>query len=831
MEQDAFAGSEHATWLTAEVEGEETRKRYQYFMRPEPLDRELGPIEEDQDDLTGTVVRFREAWVSPTRNTDQANKNRMLVYLDPLPHIRITNAKDLQGWYQSKDLPTGEKIGGRPRPCMTDAILTEPYGGYCTVGCSFSLPAGAMVDTPNGQRPIESIAAGELVWGRFNFGRSVARVIASTAHWKEEGLVRVRLSDGRELRMTGDHPVYSVDRSTWVRAEALKAGDRLERFNESQVVQALSYRPTVWKEDSVRSVSVGNSRAQRSQATHSPSRAAVRTVHSSLDQQPKEGLRRLLVTSEGRQRSETNRQSRDAWTQDSRNPCADERGSTSATGEHVTARFRTEDSGVARRGSRARAVGLGRLPVLGARRVHMQAREKVLNALGVGAACGGLAGQARLRMGVRARSVEVDERVGVLTGLSAGQRTVHRGEGLSHEALLGEDRVHAVDGPACVGLESAEAGAIGDPLRVVSVESEPEGVRVYDIQTSSGNFYLDGVLVSNCYINSGLRGYRGSGLISVPINYGTHVRKQLAKCRTATAGYFSSFTDPFLPLEDLYHNTQDGAREFDRAGLPVFFLSRLQYPGWAYDLLAKNKYSYAQKSINAPDEATWRKLSPGAISLADHFEEIRALKRRGIYVSIQCNPILPGIVSHEGVRQLFEQLADAGVDHVIVKFVEASYPWAPEMIERQHKRFGKDSPKVAEFERLFTDNIGGQRTISEAYRIEGHTLYRAWATALGMTYATCYEYRYERDPAGNIVSKRGISIGRDYLTGDQCHGHRVPMFTRKNVNQVFAEVSECPPQGCLDCASPKDNSVPCGSDLFGSAPALRMKDLKRWVYE
>ena len=60
-----------------------------------------------------------------------------------------------------------------------------------------------------------------------------------------------------------------------------------------------------------------------------------------------------------------------------------------------------------------------------------------------------------------------------------------------------------------------------------------------------------------CYINSGMRGYRGTGLISVPIGYGEEVKKQLSKCRRGSAVYFSSFTDPFTPLEDLYHNTQN----------------------------------------------------------------------------------------------------------------------------------------------------------------------------------------------------------------------------------------------------------------------------------
>jgi len=317
-----------------------------------------------------------------------------------------------------------------------------------------------------------------------------------------------------------------------------------------------------------------------------------------------------------------------------------------------------------------------------------------------------------------------------------------------------------------------------------------------------------------CYINSGKKGYRGTGLITVPMNYGDQIRKQLAGMRTSAAGYFSSFTDPFLPLENIYHNTENAAKEFDRQGLPVFFLSRLRYPGWAYDLLSRNKYSYMQKSINTWDEDDWKRLSPRAASLAEHMDDIREARRRGIYVSIQVNPIVAGIVSHDDVEKTFEMLAEAGANHVIVKFVEANYPDAKTMVALMKKRFGDN--RGAHFEQLFTENFGGNKTIDFAYRIEGHTRYQAKATKLGMTYATCYEY----DP----VARR--SIGRDWATSDQCHGHRVPMFTRLTADTPFHEVEACPPSGCLHCADENAGKPRCGSDIFGAAMANRKAQYK-----
>jgi DNA repair photolyase len=317
-----------------------------------------------------------------------------------------------------------------------------------------------------------------------------------------------------------------------------------------------------------------------------------------------------------------------------------------------------------------------------------------------------------------------------------------------------------------------------------------------------------------CYINSGFRGYRGSGLITVPLDYGTQVRRQLASMNVSTAGYFSSFTDPFLPLEDFYHNTQGGAQAFVDAGLPIFFLSRLSYPDWAFDLLRKNPYSYAQKSINTPDPEDWKRLSPGALPLLDHMEEIRALRAAGIYVSIQVNPIIAGIVTHDDVEQLFGMLAEAGANHVIVKFVEANHPWAPAMVQRVTKRFGEN--RAAAFRDLFTENsCGGQKTITEEYRREGHTRYMRRATELGMTYSLCYEYT----KAGGTWH----SMGPEFITSDQCHGHRVPMHTR--VGGQFMPLAFCPPSGCLSCGD--KGPVPCGSELLGQAKALTLSDLRR----
>jgi DNA repair photolyase len=711
-------------WLS-QADDEEVAEAYRYFMRPDPgMMSDLGPIETVFDPITNREMRWRYARVGMLRNVADEHKKDVKVWLDPIPHIRQDKGKDLQGWYQGKQF---EK-GSRPRPCLlpdslvmtpwgdkqiqklqigdvvigydekkacahtvvegasvqqkseyllielanertlrltpehqvfttnrgwveakdltldddilpatvrymkiksitrvsretdvwdiqtgthnffaegvlvhnceTDAILSQPYGGHCSVQCPFCLREGELVDTPTGQKRVEALHPGDFVWGRANQGVVLSEVMATSSHWELRGYYKVQLNNGQELCLTPEHPLYSVPRQAWVATSDLRLGEQLEDiryFDPAGLIEAR--HPTV----------------------------------------------------------------------------------------------------------------------------------------------------------------------------------------------------------------------------ISSATFVPGGLWVYDIQTTTENFYHNGVLSHNCYLIAGGRGYRASRLVTVPLNYGTHVRKQLSSMKIATAGYFSSFNDPFLPVEAYYHNTQEGVQAFLDHNLPVFFLSRLAYPDWAIDALRQNPLSYAQKSINTPDEDDWRKLSPGAITLAAHFDEIRKLKEAGAYVSIQCNPVIAGIVTHEDIERLFDLLADAGTDHVIVKYVEANHPWAGAMVERLTKKFGDN--RAAAFRDLFTENsCGGQKTVQEEYRREGARRYRNRATELGMTFSLCYEYT--RRPDG--IWK---SMGPEFLTADQCHGRKVPMHV-KSPDGLFRPLADCPPHGCLRCADDTGKGK-CGSSLLGEAKALRLVDLKK----
>jgi DNA repair photolyase len=217
-----------------------------------------------------------------------------------------------------------------------------------------------------------------------------------------------------------------------------------------------------------------------------------------------------------------------------------------------------------------------------------------------------------------------------------------------------------------------------------------------------------------------------------------------------------------------------------------------------------------QFSINTPYEKDWVKLSPNAAKLPDLLGAIREIHQDGTYISIQVNPILPGIVSKEDLETLMWKLQMAGANHVIFKFVEIVSPAAPSLTERMQKMFPGERSET--FARLFSQTIGGLRTVDQEYREDVLSGMKTTTQNLGMTMGLCYEY-------GKCVGTPGVSLGPRYTTAAQCHGPRVPIFYRENLRGGFRPFEGCPPEGCLYCSTKA-----CGSKLLVQALALKPKD-------
>ena len=109
-------------------------------------------------------------------------------------------------------------------------LLHIPKGGS---PCGLCFPAGTLVTTPAGEKPIEQLHSGDMVLAEDPKTKKVEaeQVSALIAHPVSE-LARVSLNDGSTVTVTADHPFY-VDSSAgrkeaaWVQAGDLRVGDRL----------------------------------------------------------------------------------------------------------------------------------------------------------------------------------------------------------------------------------------------------------------------------------------------------------------------------------------------------------------------------------------------------------------------------------------------------------------------------------------------------------------------------------------------------------------------------------------------------------------------------
>ncbi|RLB52787.1 MAG: hypothetical protein DRJ42_13790 [Deltaproteobacteria bacterium] len=101
-------------------------------------------------------------------------------------------------------------------------------GGRCRAGGCFV--AGTMVETADGQRPIETIAPGDLVVGRDEYtGEQGLYAVAHTTVRPDQPILALEFvgdAASEALEVTGEHPIWARDRG-WVAARDLLPGDEV----------------------------------------------------------------------------------------------------------------------------------------------------------------------------------------------------------------------------------------------------------------------------------------------------------------------------------------------------------------------------------------------------------------------------------------------------------------------------------------------------------------------------------------------------------------------------------------------------------------------------
>lgn len=207
--------------------------------RPWFCDRDFYPIARE-DERAIALRRFAEVQADPAFAV-------MLVHLGIAPGAAYTDDQKLALYREWKTLgaltlqpvtdqaygfaylaqragKSGERIDGRVSPSGRVTILhREPSG---PPNCPICLARGTRIDTPSGERAVEDLQVGDVVWTQDASGSRVAAplvAIGSTPVSPTHVVVRLVLSDGRVVVVSPGHP--TADRR---RVGDLVAGDVLD---------------------------------------------------------------------------------------------------------------------------------------------------------------------------------------------------------------------------------------------------------------------------------------------------------------------------------------------------------------------------------------------------------------------------------------------------------------------------------------------------------------------------------------------------------------------------------------------------------------------------
>lgn len=316
-----------------------------------------------------------------------------------------------------------------------------------------------------------------------------------------------------------------------------------------------------------------------------------------------------------------------------------------------------------------------------------------------------------------------------------------------------------------------------------------------------------------CYIDGGSRGYKATGIPTVSPSYPEHMRKQIGKMMTCPGFYISPYTEPFQLLEEKYEVVHRLTDVIVENGLPFYYLSRRIPPDWAVDALQQNPYSYMQWSINSSNTEIYKKMSPGSYTIEEVMDKIQELHNKGIYISIQIDPILPGIVDLDDIVKLVHLISENGGDHVIFKIMEQVTGNRKMLFERL--RAGK-LEGVDTLESLLTQIIGGVCNVRQDVRVDWWNVLLEETRKVGITMSLCFEYFDD--------GKAGANLAPYFTTADQCHGRGVPMYFRPELEAPFQPLAGCYRKGCLWCEEYGTHA--CKSETLLEAKALKYSDYK-----
>ncbi len=298
-------------------------------------------------------------------------------------------------------------------------------------------------------------------------------------------------------------------------------------------------------------------------------------------------------------------------------------------------------------------------------------------------------------------------------------------------------------------------------------------------------------------------------------NFPQSVAKQLDKLNIAACGYLSPVTDPFQPLEDKFHLSEQLVRIFTERNIPIEVITKGRIPQGVLKLISQQKHSFVQVSILTWDENLRKILVPGGADTETLLDNLRRAKEAGIYAVARLDPIFPYLTDNLlDLRRLVRVVKEAGAKHIIGSVVDIPVKTRKEVFALLARI---DRKLIPAYRELFQEKIGYSLHARVDYRRHIFGELRKICEEEGVTFALCMEFALTgREYEGRPIVE---GLNKYFATSKNCEGMDVPIYVRRG-----DKFEPLPCDGaCLYCANPV-----CGIEELATGGAWHLSDYLKW---
>ncbi|MGY2238036.1 DUF637 domain-containing protein, partial [Pseudomonas gingeri] len=202
------------------------------------------------DDQIITAKYIKEGWLTPAESANLKEWEDKTSWLDNAVGHKLSVAERAamisnmgntlltEGWGTKVTASIGK--GGKTGNGVSedaDGFGVNPGKGPCCFA------AGTMVATPSGDRAIDSLKVGDIVWSKPDKGgKPFAAAILATHYRNDQPIYRLKLeniradglAEAETLLVTPSHPFYVPERRDFIPAIELKPGDLLQSLSDGE---------------------------------------------------------------------------------------------------------------------------------------------------------------------------------------------------------------------------------------------------------------------------------------------------------------------------------------------------------------------------------------------------------------------------------------------------------------------------------------------------------------------------------------------------------------------------------------------------------------------